>query len=102
HGSGCRVLPTPLAANELGCQAAGLGTHTPAAALEAVEQGRVKAVALLGAARVGGWPDGDRWRGLMERAFFALQVSPFQTGSSGVVRTNVADPMARQQRAITH
>ena len=39
HTSGCRVLPTPLAANELGCQAAGLGTHTPAEALEAVEQG---------------------------------------------------------------
>ena len=40
HTSGCRVLPTPLAANELGCQAAGLGTHdTGQQALEAVEQG---------------------------------------------------------------
>ena len=64
HTSGCRVLPTPLAANELGCQAAGLGTHTPAEALEAVEQGRVKAVVLLGADPVAGWPDGDRWRGV--------------------------------------
>ena len=93
HTSGCRVLPTPLAANELGCQAAGLGTHTPAEALEAVEQGRVKAVVLLGADPVGGWPDGERWRGLMERAFFALQVSPFQTGSSGWATTIVPSPM---------
>ena len=93
HTSGCRVLPTPLAANELGCQAAGLGTHTPAEALEAVEQGRVKAVVLLGADPVGTWPGGDRWRGLLERAFFALQVSPFQTGSSGWATTIVPSPM---------
>ena len=33
HANGCRVLPTPLAANELGCQAAGLGgTHARAGA----------------------------------------------------------------------
>jgi NADH-quinone oxidoreductase subunit G len=93
HSVGCRVLPTPLAANELGCQAAGLGTHTPEQALQAVEQGSMKAVVLLGADPVGSWPDGQRWRGLMERAFFALQISPFQTGSSGWATTIVPAPM---------
>src|SRR5205085_9994294 len=29
HATGLRILPTPQAPNELGCQAAGLGSHTP-------------------------------------------------------------------------
>ncbi len=93
HTAGCCVLPTPQAPNELGCQAAGLGTHTPEQALEAVEAGSVRAVVLLGADPVGTWPGGARWRGLMERAFFALQVSPFQTGSSGWATTIVPSPV---------
>jgi NADH-quinone oxidoreductase subunit G len=93
HSAGCRILPTPQAPNELGCQAAGLGTHTPEQALEAVEAGTVRAVVLLGADPVGTWPGGNRWRALMERAFFALQVSPFQTGSSGWATTIVPSAM---------
>jgi NADH-quinone oxidoreductase subunit G len=93
HSHDCRVLPTPLAANELGCQAAGLGSHTPEQALAAVEEGTVRAVVLLGADPVGTWPGGQRWRTLMERAFFALQISPFQTGSSGWATTIMPAPM---------
>jgi formate dehydrogenase (NADP+) alpha subunit len=93
HTHGCRVLPTPQAANELGCQAAGLAGHTPESALAAVEQGSIRAVVLLGADPVGGWAGGERWRGLMERAFFALQVTPFQTGSSGWATTVVPSAM---------
>jgi NADH-quinone oxidoreductase subunit G len=89
HSTGCRVLATPLAANELGCQAAGLGGMTADQALEAVDAGRVRAVVLLGADPVTGWPGGQRWRTLMERAFFALQVSAFQGGSSGWATTIV-------------
>jgi predicted molibdopterin-dependent oxidoreductase YjgC len=87
------VLPTPQAPNELGCQAAGLGTHTPEQALEAVEAGTVRAVVLLGADPVGTWPGGTRWRGLLERAFFALQVTPFQSGSTGWATTIVPSAM---------
>jgi NADH-quinone oxidoreductase subunit G len=93
HAAGSRILPTPQAPNELGCQAAGLGSHTPEQALEAVEAGTVRAVVLLGADPVGTWPGGGRWRALMERAFFALQVSPFQTGSSGWATTIVPSAM---------
>ncbi len=89
HSTGCRILTTPLAANELGCQAAGLGGFTPDQALAAVDAGTVRAVVLLGADPVTTWPGGDRWRTLMERADFALQVSPFQDGSSGWATTIV-------------
>jgi NADH-quinone oxidoreductase subunit G len=97
HAAGCRILPTPQAPNELGCQAAGLGTHTPEQALEAVEAGTVRAVVLLGADPVGTWPGGARWRGLLERAFFALQVTPFQTGSTGWATTIVPSAMALEK-----
>jgi predicted molibdopterin-dependent oxidoreductase YjgC len=89
HATGCRVLATPLAANELGCQAAGLGGSTPDQALEAVDEGRVRAVVLLGADPVATWPGGERWRRMLERADFALQVSPFQSGSTGWATTIV-------------
>ncbi len=89
HLTGCRVLATPLAPNELGCQAAGLGGATPEGALAAADEGRVRAVVLLGADPVTTWPGGDRWRRLMERADFALQVSPFQGGSTGWATTIV-------------
>ncbi|MDX6547339.1 MAG: NADH-quinone oxidoreductase subunit [Gaiellales bacterium] len=93
HTCGCRVLATPLAPNELGCQAAGLGGATPDQALAAVDEGRVRSVVLLGADPVADWPGGERWRTMMERAFFALQVSAFQTGSSGWATTIVPTTM---------
>jgi len=101
HATGMRVLPTPQAANELGCQAAGLGTHTPDQVLEAVDQGTVKAVVLLGADPIGAWPSGDRWRGLMERAFFALQVSAFQNGSTGWATTIVPAALPLEKEGTT-
>ncbi len=93
HSTGCRVLATPLAANELGCQATGLGGVTPDQALAAVDAGTVRAIVLLGADPVTGWPGGERWRTVMERAFFALQVTAFQTGSSGWATTIVPTTM---------
>jgi NADH-quinone oxidoreductase subunit G len=89
HSCGCAILPTPLAANELGCQAAGLGTHTPDQALEAIENGEVKAIVLLGADPVGDWAHGERWRAALGRCFFAVQVSPFQSDSSGWITSIV-------------
>jgi NADH-quinone oxidoreductase subunit G len=89
HVTGCRVLATPLAPNELGCQAAGLGGATSDQALAAADEGTVRAVVLLGADPVTTWPGGERWRRLMERADFALQVSPFQSGSTGWATTIV-------------
>jgi NADH-quinone oxidoreductase subunit G len=86
---GCRVLPTPLVANELGCQDAGLGTHTPDEALAEIESGRIKAIVLLGADPVGDWSQGERWRTALERAFFALQLTQFQSDSTGWVTTLV-------------
>ncbi|MGN6379082.1 MAG: molybdopterin-dependent oxidoreductase, partial [Gaiellales bacterium] len=87
HRSGCRILPTPLSANELGCQAAGLGTHTPHDALEKAESGEVKAILLIGSDPVGDWPQGERWRTALGRAFFTLQSSAFQNDSTGWVTT---------------
>ena len=86
---GCRVLPTPLVANELGCQHAGLGTHTPDEALAEIESGRIKAIVLLGADPVGDWSQGERWRTALGRAFFALQLTQFQSDSTGWVTTLV-------------
>ena len=86
---GCRVLPTPLVANELGCQDAGLGTHTPDEALAEIESGRIKAIVLLGADPVGDWSQGERWRTALGRAFFALQLTQFQSDSTGWVTTLV-------------
>jgi NADH-quinone oxidoreductase subunit G len=86
---GCRVLAAPLAANELGCQDAGLGTHPPDEALAEIESGRVKAIVLLGADPVGDWSQGERWRSALGRAFFALQLTQFQNDSTGWVTTIV-------------
>jgi anaerobic selenocysteine-containing dehydrogenase len=83
----CRVLATPLVANELGCQDAGLGTHTPEDALAAVESGTIRAIVLLGADPVGDWSQGERWRTALGRAFFALQLTQFQNDSTGWVTT---------------
>jgi predicted molibdopterin-dependent oxidoreductase YjgC len=93
HTTGARVLQTPQAPNELGCHAAGLGTATADEVLAAVEEGSVRSVVLLGADPVGEWPGGERWRTLMERAFFALHVTPFQGASSGWATTVVPAPM---------
>ena len=97
HSTRCRVLATPLAANELGCQAAGLGGSTPDQALEEVDEGRVRAVVLLGADPVATWPGGERWRRMLERADFALQVSPFQSGSTGWATTIVPTTLALEK-----
>jgi NADH-quinone oxidoreductase subunit G len=95
NATGASVLPTPRAANELGCQAAGLGTHTPEEALAAAEAGDLKAIVLLGADPVGDWAHGERWRTALGRAFFAVQVAAFQNDSTGWVTTIVpaADPL---------
>src|SRR5262249_7274573 len=57
HSTGMRILPTPQSPNELGCQAAGIGTHTPEQVLTAAEEGAVRALVLLGADPVGAWPN---------------------------------------------
>ncbi|MDX6591144.1 MAG: NADH-quinone oxidoreductase subunit [Gaiellales bacterium] len=93
HSTGARVLQTPQAANELGCHAAGLGTATAEQVLAAVDDGRVRSVVLLGADPVGEWPGGERWRAMMERAFFALHITPFQGASSGWATTVVPATM---------
>jgi len=87
HARGWSVLRTPRAANELGCQAAGLGTASPDEALAAAEEGRVKAIVLLGADPVGDWHNGERWRAALGRSFFALQVTATQNDSSGWATT---------------
>ena len=89
HTSGCTVLRTPRAANEIGCTAAGLGTVTPDQALEQAERGEIRAMVLLGADPVGDWHSGERWRTALSRCFFALQVTAFQNDSSGWVTTIV-------------
>jgi len=89
HSAGCTVLRTPRAANELGCAAAGLGTHSPDEALALAEEGTIRAMVLLGADPVGDWHAGERWRAALARCFFALQVTQFQNDSSGWVTTIV-------------
>jgi NADH-quinone oxidoreductase subunit G len=89
HTLGCSVLPTPVAPNEVGCGAAGLGDSTAEEVLSGVERGEIKAIVLLGADPVGDWPAGDRWRAALGRCFFALQVAAFQNDSSGQVTTIV-------------
>jgi len=89
HTTGCSVLMTPSASNELGCQAAGLAGATPEEVLQLAEDGAVKAVILLGADPVGTWPGGERWRAALARCFFVLQISTFQDGSSGWATTLV-------------
>jgi NADH-quinone oxidoreductase subunit G len=89
HTLGCTVLATPVAANELGCSAAGLGDSSAEEVLAGIEQGEIKAIVLLGADPVGDWPAGDRWRAALGRCFFALQVTAFQNDSSGQVTTIV-------------
>ena len=91
HTSGCRVLRTPRAANEIGIAAAGLGTASPEQALELAESGTIKALVLLGADPVGEWHAGERWRNALARCFFALQVAGFQNDSSGWVTTLVPE-----------
>jgi anaerobic selenocysteine-containing dehydrogenase len=103
HATGCRILPTPRAANELGCQAAGLGTHTPEQALAAAEAGEVRSIILLGADPVGDWAQGERWRTALGRAFFTLQVSAFQNDSTGWVTTIVpATDLLEQEGTATN
>jgi NADH-quinone oxidoreductase subunit G len=91
HTTGCSVLRTPRAANEIGCSAAGLGTMTPEQALEQAEAGTIRALVLLGADPVGDWHAGERWRAALARCFFALQVTSFQNDSSGWVTTMVPE-----------
>jgi NADH-quinone oxidoreductase subunit G len=93
HSTGMRILPTPQSPNELGCQASGIGTHSPEQALAAAEDGTVRALVLLGADPVGAWPNGNRWRDVMGRAFFAPQVAAFQNGSTGWATTIVPAPL---------
>jgi len=80
--------------NDCGAKALIVSAGKAEQALAAVEQGTVRGVVLLGADPIGTWPGGDRWRGLMERAFFALQVTPFQNGSTGWATTIVPAAMA--------
>ena len=87
HSRGWSVLRTPRAANELGSPAAGLGTATPDEALAAAEEGRIRAIVLLGADPVGDWHNGERWRAALGRSFFALQVTAVQNDSSGWATT---------------
>jgi NADH-quinone oxidoreductase subunit G len=97
HTSGCRVLRTPRAANEIGIAAAGLGTASPEQALELAESGTIKALVLLGADPVGDWHSGERWRNALARCFFALQVAGFQNDSSGWVTTMVPESQALEK-----
>ena len=53
----------------------------------AAEDGRVKAIVLLGADPVGDWHNGERWRAALGRSFFALQVTATQNDSSGWATT---------------
>ena len=103
HRTGCGVLLTPAVANVLGCEAAGLGTHTPEAALEAAESGQIKAYLLIGADPVGDWPQGERWRAALGRAFFTLQSTAFQNDSTGWVTTIVpAQDLLEQEGTLTN
>jgi NADH-quinone oxidoreductase subunit G len=97
HTTGCSVLCTPMSPNELGCQASGLGGITPEEALTQAESGAIKAIVLLGADPVGTWPGGDRWRAVLARCFFALQVTAFQGASSGWATTIVPSAAAIEQ-----
>ena len=102
HSLDARVLITP-AGNELGAHAAGLGTHSPSEALEAVESGQIKAIVLLGADPVGDWTNGERWRGALARAQFVLQVTAFQNDSSGWATTIVpASESLEQEGTVTN
>ena len=103
HARGWTVLRTPRAANELGCQAAGLGSSTPDEALAAAEEGRIKAIVLLGADPVGDWHNGERWRAALGRSFFALQVTAVQNDSSGWATTIVpASTVLEQDGTLTN
>ncbi|MGH3075218.1 MAG: molybdopterin-dependent oxidoreductase, partial [Gaiellales bacterium] len=103
HARGWTVLRTPRAANELGCQAAGLGSSTPDEALAAAEDGRIKAIVLLGADPVGDWHNGERWRAALGRSFFALQVTAVQNDSSGWATTIVpASTVLEQDGTLTN
>jgi NADH-quinone oxidoreductase subunit G len=103
HERGWSVLRTPRNANELGCPAAGLGTATPDEALAAVEEGRIKAIVLLGADPVGDWHNGERWRAALGRSFFALQVTATQNDSSGWATTIVpAASILEQEGTVTN
>jgi len=89
HSTGASVLPTPAATNELGCTAAGLAGATAEQVLADIDEGKIKAIVLLGADPVGAWAAGERWRAAMGRSFFALQIAAFQDGSSGWATTIV-------------
>ena len=103
HSRGWSVLRTPRAANELGSPAAGLGTATPDEALAAAEEGKIKAIVLLGADPVGDWHNGERWRAALGRSFFALQVTAVQNDSSGWATTIMpAASILEQEGTITN
>jgi NADH-quinone oxidoreductase subunit G len=103
HSRGWSVLRTPRTANELGCPAAGIGTATPDEALAAAEEGRIKAIVLLGADPVGDWHNGERWRTALGRSFFALQVTATQNDSSGWATTIVpAASILEQEGTVTN
>jgi NADH-quinone oxidoreductase subunit G len=97
HATGCSVLRTPRAANEIGVRSAGLGTATAEQALAKVEAGEVRAMIILGADPVGDWAGGERWRAALARCFFALQVTAFQNDSSGWVTTMVPEAAALEK-----
>jgi NADH-quinone oxidoreductase subunit G len=97
HTTGCSVLRTPRAANEIGSRAAGLGTSTAEEALAKAEAGEVRAMIILGADPVGDWPGGERWRAALARCFFALQMTAFQNDSSGWVTTMVPEAVALEK-----
>src|SRR5262249_33671235 len=65
HSTGASVLPTPAATNELGCTAAGLAGATAEQVLADIDEGKIKAIVLLGADPVGAWAAGERWRAAM-------------------------------------
>src|SRR5262249_18765986 len=64
---------------------------------EHAESGATKAIVLLGADPVGTWPGGERWRAVLGRCFFALQVTGFQGASSGWATTIVPSAAAIEQ-----
>ena len=63
HSHGCRVLPTPQAANELGCQAAGLAGARRSRRWRRWSRAASARSVLLGADPVGGWAGGERCAG---------------------------------------
>ena len=75
------LLPTPLAANELGCQARRPGRLPHAGrGAEARRAGtHQRPIVLLGADPVGDWPGDERWRTALGARLLRAAGEPFQT-----------------------